>query len=443
MDTSRPARSSFGRFLEYFALAIALVGCLGIGYWLGIHDHLKDPPPSPLYGSQSTEPKNDAAAANSQIDAPRPVVLQQPEAAALESRAKAIDSTKETILAECQKAAGGDWDRWESETEHCRSALRTRLVEMKPFDPIREYWMKEKPQALAGKAGFPLFEIYPRESLEYLYNPPCLDQFRHDRAVLAAHRWLSQRGIDLIFVAIPSMPEVYIEHFIDATPPDGIIAPRVRRLYLDLLMENVEVVDGRTLFRPVREPDPEYLYNTADTHWAPRGMRIMAKEIAARIQRYQFGAKAKSSPPIVKAAPGPFDIQHAASAVIPGNLPNMDGWWTLKADEQLLATPAQTRTVMHVTMPDGREPPDDPQSPILLIGHSYILNFREQLIKETNILPKTRMTAGQTTESFAEFLRQPDYLDGCRVVIWITNGKYLPRFTKMPSPIMRALEEAK
>jgi hypothetical protein len=439
MDKSQPRRFTAGRIIELLVLALAMFGFTAFGYWLGRLDRPPEPPPAPQ-ASPAMVDQQARAVAEPEIDAPRPTVLQKPEPQAVEARAKAILSAKEAILTECRNAAGGDWDRWERETEPFRAQIKARMAVQKPFDPIREYWLKDRPQALAGKDGFPLFEVYPREGIQYLYDADSIKQFQQDRAVVAASLWLNQRGIDLIYVDIPNMTEVYIEHFVDSCPADGIVAPHVRRAMHDLLMEDVEVVDGFPLFRREREPNPEYLFNTADTHWAPRGMRIMAREVAKRIKRYGFGEEARSSAPIVKTAPQAYDIQHALSKIVPGSMPNQDGWWTLTADEQKRATAVQTKTIEHVTMPGGTEPPENPKSPVLLIGHSYLLNFRELLIKEANLLPRSRMGAGQTTESFGDFLRQPEILDGCKVVIWITTNKYLPRYAKIPRPIMRVLE---
>jgi hypothetical protein len=49
----------------------------------------------------------------------------------------------------------------------------------------------------------------------------------------------------------------------------------------------------------------------------------------------------------------------------------------------------QPTTLPHVTLPDGQTPSDDPDSPVLVIGHSYVTHFRERLIKELNLLIRT------------------------------------------------------
>jgi hypothetical protein len=357
----------------------------------------------------------------------------RPEPRAVKKRMEAIRDDAAAIRAECQAAAGGDWDKWQRDTQGYRAALRDKI------DAIMDRTHPEKVrnnapnQVLEGLDQFPLFEVNSRRYLSHLYVPATIDGFRRERPVVAADRWLKQRGIDLIFVALPKMAELYIDHFVDPSPPDGIIAPQLRRTLLELLEADVEVVDGLRLFRSIRDVDAEYLYNTADPHWAPRGMRIMAEEIAGRIQRYKFGSRARFGLPIVEAKPGPYEFRDTSG------VDNGFGWRLLEADQQKLAEKAQSRLQAVVSTLDGKPPPDDPASPVVVIGHSYVPRFREQLIKELNLLVGMRASDHQTTESFADFLREPELLEHCRVIVWITTDYHMTRFRPLPGPVAAAL----
>jgi hypothetical protein len=378
-----------------------------------------------------------------------PVVIQAPpfprpsEPAAASARDRVLAQDADAIRAECQAAAGGDWDRWESQTAPYRAALKSLLNALKPLDATRAPWLEGKYEVLEGRGEFPLFEIAARENLLHLYDPASLAPFRRDRPVVAANRWLQQRGIDLILVVVPKMAEVYVEHFLDPCPADGVIAPHLRRTLLELLESNVEVVDGFRLFRPSRAPDPEYLYNTADTHWAPKAMGLMAREVAGRVTRYSFGATARSAPPLVKTTPGAYSIQGASTGPPRGALPQLEGFLLLNDRQRRLAVAAQTRTALHVTLVDGGEPADDPHSPVLIVGHSYVPNFREQLIAEMNLLVNTRWSAAQTTESFSEFLREPQLLADCRVVVWVTTESHMTRFAPLPALVAGASRDGR
>jgi hypothetical protein len=429
--------------MELVGLSVAIVAAFGAGVWFNPW-----PPPWNLHpdeGQQPFEPAPPRAgvAAKAVVapEAPRVVDPRQPEPRAVEARANAIQRDAAEIEAECQAAAGGDWDKWERETAPYRAALKARIDVLKEVNKIPKIptpFAEGQTEPLEGLQGFPLFELGPREHINYLYDPATLGAVRRDRLVVAANRWLRQQGIDLILVAVPKMTEVYVDHFVDPCPKDGIIAPHARQFLLELLKADVEVVDGLPLFRSVRDTDSEYLYNAADTHWAPRGQRVMAKEVADRIERYKFGARARYGLPIIQTAKAPYMVDD-----LTGRVGTSNPYSVLSPEQLKRARPAQATTEAEVRMLNGDKPPDDPTSPVLVIGNSYVLHFREQLIRELNLLTCNRDSKRQTTEAFGDFLREPELLAKCRVVVWVTNNQYFTRFTKMPEPVMKALAPAK
>jgi hypothetical protein len=430
-----PGRSFVTHVQELILIAVAL----GAGYfsrdWFN-HQQPEFPATLPALG-----PSYDPNTAFPRIDAPRPPEPTGAEPRAIAARAQAIHRDAEALANEC-RAAGGDWDKWQRETEPFRAALKNRVMALKNFEPASLRNVMNKYEPLEGRDRFPLFEVASREQLRHLYDPASLASFRKERSVVAASRWLREHGIDLIFVPVPKMTEIYVEHFLDPCPANGIIAPHVRRTLLELLEQDVEVVDAFPLFRALRDPVPDYLYNSADSHWAPRAMRIVAREVANRIARYRFGATALYALPIVKCAAGDYQI-NPSFALIPDEMPIQNGWQSLTDAQRKLAAPVQTRTLNHVLMLDGSKPPDDPQSPVRLIGHSYVPNFREQLIRELNQLISTDTSDDQTTESFINFLRDPELLAHCRVLVWITTEYHMTRFRPMPKPILAALQDAR
>jgi hypothetical protein len=375
--------------------------------------------------------KYDSAKAFPRAGTARPAGSREPEPLAVEARAKAIDRDADLIAAECEAAAAGDWVKWEANTDRYREQLRAKTDALKKSNRYQGSYDLIEYEPLEGIDGFPLFEIDAKRKLRYLCDSSSLDGFRRDLPVLALHRWLKKRGIDLIFVPVPKMAEVYIEHFVDPCPRDGIIAPHIRKVLLDLLRSGVEVVDGFPRFHLLRKPDPDYLYNSADTHWSPRAMRILAKEVAERIGRYGFGSSARYALPIVKTDIGPYVI-HVSAGIMYDGSPVQNGWLALNSTQQKRAATVQTRTNTQVTTLDDQVPPDDPASPVLLIGHSYVLNFRELLIRECNLLVSTLASDNQTTEFCADFLRQPELLKHCRVVVWITTEHHLTQLKQLP-----------
>jgi hypothetical protein len=341
-------------------------------------------------------------------------------------RKTAVRHSAEAIRGQCQAAADGNWDRWQEMTAPFRAQLHEKLVTLPSTDT--------KCSLLEGCDGFPLSEFQAPSNLDYLCDSESLAGFRSDRAVTAAHRWLRRRGIDLVFVAVPKMTEVYIEHFVDPCPADGIVAPHVRRTLLELLDDDVEVVDGLTPFRPLRAPSPDYLYNTCDSHWAPRGIRVMAKEIADRLERYPSVAAARFALPVFTALPGPYNLDGSL-----GGLGPTAGFTSISRRQQARARVAQTTVEPVVRSLDGQPVFDDPASPVLVIGHSYVDHFAEQLVREMNLRIRRLTGGGNTTEAFADFLREPEHLDGVRVVVWITTEQHMTHFKPMPPPILAAL----
>jgi hypothetical protein len=441
VEAKQLARRAVGRIGELIALSAALVTFFFAGTYVNSwnkHQGIATIPiPPPAHVS---DPYNDAYRTEKLAPLPdvsRPTDPRKPEPQAVKSRAEAIRLAAAALRADCRTAAGGDWEKWQRDTKPYRVALKDKIDAIMSSEHPEKNRNNAVYQILEGRDRFPLFEVNARRFLSYLYVPATLDSFRRDRPVVAADRWLKQRGIDLIFVPLPKMTELYIDRFLDHLPPDGIVAPHTRRTLLELLEADVEVVDALRLFRSVRDVDSEYLYNSADPHWAPRAMRVMAEEIASRIRRYRFGTRARFGLPIVQARPGPYVFRDTCG------VENGFGWRLLEADQKELAERAQSKTQAVVQTLEGKPPPDDPDSPVVIIGHSYVPRFREQLIKELNLLTCMRASDHQTTESFADFLREPELLGHARVVVWITTDFHMTRFQPLPEPILAVLKTSK
>jgi hypothetical protein len=359
------------------------------------------------------------------------------EPQAVEARSDAIRRAAATIEAECQKATAGDWDKWQKNTEPYRAALKARVADLKVFPQWSADRVECQREPLAGLDSFPLFEVGAQYFLPYLFDPAVMDPFRSERPVVAVHRWLRQQGIDLIFVPMPRMTETYVEHFVKPCPKDGVIAPHLRRTLLELLKEDVEVVDGFSLLRSVRDTDEEYLYNAGTPHWNPRAMRLTAKEIADRIARYKFGARSRYALPMLKTSPGPFVWQGHLGGI--GDV----GYMPMTEAQKAQATAAQTTNESHVMMLDGRSPPNNPDSPVVLVGNCWADSFNEQLVKELNMLVSTVAGPSQTTEAFTDFLRDPPRLQHTRVVVWLTTEQHMTTFKPLPPPVMKTLQPDK
>jgi hypothetical protein len=158
-------------------------------------------------------------------------------------------------------------------------------------------------------------------------------------------------------------------------------------------------------------------------------MRVMAKELADRIVRYRSGAKARYALPITEYAAQPYLLDGKA-----GGIGTDAGWAALTPAQQSRASAAQTMEVARITLLNHRDPLDDPESPVVLIGHSYLLYFREQFIREINQLIRTCPGRGASMGLFGDLLREPELLDGTQVLVWITTPEHMAQF-KPPAAV--------
>ena len=340
------------------------------------------------------------------------------------TRAAAIRETMEVIRGECQRNANGDWDRWTADLAALRTDLVTKINAAKPRDPSGAGYFEARSSVLEGRDRFPLFEPAPHAYLLHVVEPASLDPFRHDRPVVAGSRWLERQGIDVIFVPVPKMTDVYPEYFTDHCPSDRIIAPRLRQIMLELLEADVEVVDLWYAFQAERDTSPELLYQPADPHWGPRAQEIAARLVAERLKRYAFVARAQVSPKICKGPALPYPPASAGAA--------------FKA-----LNPEQQKRAMKHQPVSSRIPEKyiSPQfnytSPVVCIGDSYNSGFMELLGRELNLPMRPLAGGGNTTDAFKNFLRDPDVLKDCKVVIWLVCTSSL----KNPWPVPQKIHE--
>ena len=212
---------------------------------------------------------------------------------------------------------------------------------------------------------------------------------------------------------------------------DRLVNPHMRRLLLDLLEADVEVLDLLPVLLAARDPSPEPLYLAADPHWGPKGYNAAARVTATRLARYPFAVAAKAGPPVVKAVKTSFPpladgIAHVAA-----------GLMALNPSQRQRATEAHPKTYDVVTGLDGGWPRSHTSS-VIVIGDSYGIYYDGALSRDLNLVLDRRASGGQTTEAFADFLREPESLAAGKVVVWIASTPQLLGFKPLPAPILAA-----
>jgi SGNH hydrolase-like domain, acetyltransferase AlgX len=243
------------------------------------------------------------------------------------------------------------------------------------------------------------------------------------QAVIAVSRWLKRQNIDLILAPAPKMAEVYNDRLGLPVPPGRIAAPHHRRLLLDILNADVEVVDLLPAFLTERDSDPQPLYIPDDSHWSDRAQLIAAREIGKRLKRYAFVKTALGGKPLF--AVSPMEMPFHGSAL--GLMNNSQ-----KAEVRDFSAHMK---LTRITKLDGVPFEEPQQSPVVVIGDSYTHYFQLAILKGTGIdallskeinIPISNVSsAGATTGPIKDFLRNPFLLRDRKVVVWIVTNTIL------------------
>lgn len=357
-----------------------------------------------------------------------------PGTAASIGRQEAIARTAENIEQECQRDAGGDWQQWFEQMAAFRE-------ELNPI--IAREWEKQRTgvvkTGLIRAAGNPPLFVECLSggylSLAGFSGPSAWGEWLKQRnapSIIATVKdWLKQRDIDLIFVPAPKMTEVYPDRVVSHVPKDRIVAPHMRKMLLDLLRADVEVVDLLPAFLKAREQDDrEPLFLPTDTHWSDRAQRIAAQDIMARLERYPFVKAALAKPALYKTDP-------IASIPVQGSL-----WGDLTGAERQEVGDAVNTHVMRVRkVSDGTPVAPVDESAIVIMGDSYTnqslfvapgSGISALIAKGANQPVTIVSTAGGTTEPVKDLARNPELLDKVKVVIWIIKN---PGFTNPWTPL--------
>lgn len=348
-------------------------------------------------------------------------------------REKSILDAKNVVLCQLAASGAGSWDEWSAGVEPFREALRAKIAAATPNNPKAKGPSESRYEVLESLRDPPRFEAWPSNYLRYLANAPVsTDAFIAQTAFVpsigAISRWLASHGVDLIFVPVPKMTEVYADQFVEKTPVDGIVAPQMRRAIHDLLDGNVEVVDLLPTFLEARKKAGPSLYQFADPHWAWEGQRVALDEVVKRLQRYPVVRKAQARPHLYRSWMERRDLA-AVSATL-GAL-----------------TPAQATRVkplltydVELVLPVGNAPLTSETSPIALAGDSFNNGLEANLSHRLN-LPIRDLHASGGSSPFKDLLRDPESMKSMKVLIYLVSTPGLWEYpAKLPGEIGKFAE---
>ena len=272
-------------------------------------------------------------------------------------------------------------------------------------------------KALAGRYGW----LFYRPDVDFLIQPwPS----QHDVAPLADNPLpamvafrdeLAARGIQLLVVPAPGKPSVYPDN-LSSRDVDWTRDTRAHheRLFLQLSDAGIAYVDLYECFANARDVGGgDALYLTQDTHWSPAGLQLAAETVAQRITGEGW----------LKQGDVEYTTQNVSLPRV-GDVLRMVGSYAI-------TTKFEPENVVcgQVLDPNGAVYADDPASPILVLGDSFLRIFqRDEPGAAGFIAPHARehkqpLTAivsdgGASTLVRQELQRNPDLLQDKKVVIW-------------------------
>jgi hypothetical protein len=344
------------------------------------------------------------------------------------AREEAIRKARFAILTEL-KAEGGDWAAWYKRLEPTWQELGGKIAEaaqQKRTSPANE---DSKPAEYVRQGGLlhtegtpPLFVQAP--SARYLMaDGQDPDAYIHSRpsvsTVVAFSNWLKRHGVDLLLVPAPKMVQVYPDRVLKDGPRDGVIAPHMKKLLLELLDANVEVLDLLPAFLAASKQNPEPLFLATDSHWSQRAQKIAAALIAERLQRYPFVERAKSQVARFKTRTQAVTFRgDMGNFLSPEERKEVEPWWHLNLTQ--------------VLAPDGTPLHDVEDSPVVLIGDSYVHQFstvlaagtgiESLLAREINLNVSDRSAQNDVGGILKDFIRDPELLRVHKVVVWVVTS---------------------
>ncbi len=328
----------------------------------------------------------------------------------LSPRLEAITSR---VQAELKLNGKGKWPEW--------------IKRLAPFqNEVRQFSQTEANdvQGLALKTNDLVF----RRELEYLLAGDLEHSTsnQHPVASIAEFKdYLAARGIDFLFVPVPTKLDVYPE-LIAANAdslPGHIAQPYFRKLLLDLAEARVETIDLLEPFLKLKyasEVGKRALYQRQDTHWTTVGLETTAQLLAERIRLYSW---------YESEFPNKRDYRLRDSVF--GNLGDIQARLT---DAKKAGVPPEQVLGHQVLEPNGTPYQDSDSSSVLVLGDSYTGVFQSVGCRHAGVTAHLARGLGAPVDLIMGWGGGPEapdklrkrgeaYLKSKRLVIWIMSAR--------------------
>lgn len=351
-------------------------------------------------------------------------------------RRQTIRDALAALKAERDQIGKGDYRKWYDSLQEFRLALRAEMdrveqqnVRYLPNDPNTKHLLFRAegtpPMYSEAYAGGYLAPKQP-DALAWIESLPSA------AVVQATSRWLKKQAIDLIFVPVPKMSDIYMDRIVaKGVPPDRITGPHLRMAMANLLAKDVEVIDLLPALLKAREAVPEPLYLPADSHWSPAGRAVCVRALAERLNRYPIIQAAKKAAPMFTVATSKV---HSHTSVLP----------LLSEEEKAAVEPFLHPEYDFISRLDGTPYGNFESGPVMLIGDSFSDMLGPQLAQAINAPVAMYPVPGGSVQPVKELLRNRDVLAKASVVVWVVNYAiyFLHDWTGLPEVIRKELPAA-
>ena len=280
-------------------------------------------------------------------------------------------------------------------------------------------------KALLGRSGW----FFYRPAVQYLVEPVRSVPVRAYQetpdgvttndiitAIVSFRDELAKRGIKLLVMPAPNKSSIYPQMLADRVGKTSDPAnPTTRAILATLRQAGVEVVDLFEAYdrgRPGSNGSDYYL--AQDSHWSPEGMRLAADVVARRL--LDSGWVEKGS---VRYDLKPMTIGRYGDVLRMIRVPQVER----------LFEPEQIDCTQVVNAGTGKPYVDDPNSPVLVLGDSFLRIFERDepgsggfiahLARHLGFgLTSVVNDGGASTLVRQQLARKPALLKGKKVVVW-------------------------
>jgi hypothetical protein len=275
-------------------------------------------------------------------------------------------------------------------------------------------------KAVLGRDGW----LFYAPDVRYLVEPfpSATSDAKNDdplSAIITFRDQLSRKGIRLLVVPMPVKPSVYPDKLTRRVMSGGeSFSSHTLELISKLRAAGVEVSNLFETFRGVREknslPESEPYYLVRDTHWSGKAVIIAAEEVAEQIRRLDW----------IESGSTDYDLK----AVMVKRRSDVAQMVKAPGIEEKYP-PEDVLCYQVVQGNDGKPYQDDPHSPVLVLGDSFLRIYQRDEPTAAGFISHLAMKLRRPLDSIVndggastlvrqELARRPGLLQDKRLVIW-------------------------